>query len=312
MMPAVLRYLSYCRTFVHMDLKVRRDDAGWVGYDLRSIGLRQAPLVATYHMTRAHNPIRPHHHGRAMEICFLVKGRQSYRVGAKTYDMVGQDVFWAAPDEEHATMGKAHGRGVLYWMLVVLPVPGRDFLCIKGGDAKPLVQELRNLPRRHFRGSERLKRGFERIIQQAQSSDVKLRKVLSALAVADWLQEIIACARADAPAVLSPDIRSVKAMIEAHPETDVPLSEMARRCGLCLSHFKAKFRKQVGMPPSEYRLRQRTERARRLLADTSMSVTEIAFELGFSSSQHFARTFRRFTNLCPTDVRRTRGQSLSD
>lgn len=58
----------------------------------------------------------------------------------------------------------------------------------------------------------------------------------------------------------------------------------------------------LGSPhlPSGYR----AERARDLLTTTALSVTEIALETGFSSSQHLSTAFRRLTGSTPTDYRR--------
>lgn len=56
------------------------------------------------------------------------------------------------------------------------------------------------------------------------------------------------------------------------------------------------------MAPAEYVLQQRIAAAQQLLADSGKSITEIAYELGFSSSQTFATAFRRITSLRPSDV----------
>ena len=60
--------------------------------------------------------------------------------------------------------------------------------------------------------------------------------------------------------------------------------------------MKARFREELGMPPHEYILRRRIDRAATLLADktTNRSVTEVAYDLGFSSSQYFATVFQTF------------------
>ncbi len=70
-------------------------------------------------------------------------------------------------------------------------------------------------------------------------------------------------------------------------------SELARQAALSPSHLLALFRRHVGMPPHRYLLEQRVRRARHLLAFTDLPITELARELGFASSQAFAKTFRR-------------------
>ena len=87
------------------------------------------------------------------------------------------------------------------------------------------------------------------------------------------------------------------------------LREAALVAGLSLPRFKARFKNEVGIPPAEYLQRYRIERAEHGLANSTRSVTEIAFELGFCSSQYFATVFRRYTRLSPTQYRAARGES---
>ena len=67
------------------------------------------------------------------------------------------------------------------------------------------------------------------------------------------------------------------------------------------SRFKVRFKEQVGLPPAEYAIRRKVERAREWLKQ-GKSVTDVAFDLGFSTSQYFAITFKRITNQRPRDV----------
>ena len=66
-----------------------------------------------------------------------------------------------------------------------------------------------------------------------------------------------------------------------------------------------RFRQEVGQSPGEYILRAKIERARDLLADTDLSVTDIAYSLSFSSAQYFATAFKRLTRATPTSFRRS-------
>ena len=66
--------------------------------------------------------------------------------------------------------------------------------------------------------------------------------------------------------------------------------------------MEARFREELGMPPHEYILRRRIDRAAALLAAGRSSVTEVAYDLGFSSSQYFAMVFKRFTHRTPSQL----------
>jgi AraC-like DNA-binding protein len=64
------------------------------------------------------------------------------------------------------------------------------------------------------------------------------------------------------------------------------------------------FRKQTGLPPHEYIIRQRVEHAKYMLVNTDMSITGIAYKLLFSSSQYFSTVFKRFTMVTPNQYRK--------
>ena len=73
-----------------------------------------------------------------------------------------------------------------------------------------------------------------------------------------------------------------------------PLSraDLARRVGLSTRQLERLFRVYLGCTPTRYYLEQRLKHARQLLAQTSLSVTEIALASGFASSSHFTRSYR--------------------
>lgn len=54
----------------------------------------------------------------------------------------------------------------------------------------------------------------------------------------------------------------------------------------------------------EHLQRLKIERSRHLLRHTAQSITEIAMECGFASSQHFARIFKNFSGQSASDYRR--------
>ena len=69
----------------------------------------------------------------------------------------------------------------------------------------------------------------------------------------------------------------------------------------------------AGMTPKEYQMRARIIEAQRLLTETSLPVTTIAYELNYPSSQHFATQFRKLTGDSPGDYRRaTKNASRKD
>lgn len=94
-------------------------------------------------------------------------------------------------------------------------------------------------------------------------------------------------------------LKRVEAYIEAHLDGTVTLADMASAAGLSRMHFASQFRIATGMPPHEYLLRRRIERAQRILLETGESVVEIALAVGFQTQAHFTTVFRRFVGDTP-------------
>jgi len=94
--------------------------------------------------------------------------------------------------------------------------------------------------------------------------------------------------------------------IEARLADDIGLIELAAAVGLSPSHYATLFRTATGMPPHAWLVKRRVERACELLLNPHSSITDIAFALGFPSSQHFATTFRKHIGASPSEWRKAR------
>jgi AraC family transcriptional regulator len=60
-----------------------------------------------------------------------------------------------------------------------------------------------------------------------------------------------------------------------------------------------RFKHTLGLSPHRYVLRERIDEAQRLLAAGRMSISEVAFSLGFSDQSHFSQAFRKATGTTP-------------
>lgn len=83
---------------------------------------------------------------------------------------------------------------------------------------------------------------------------------------------------------------------------DIPA--LARIAHLSQSHFIRTFRATFGEPPHRYLQRRRVERAMFLLRQTERSVTEICWDVGFSSLGTFSRTFSDIVGEAPSAYRK--------
>lgn len=98
-------------------------------------------------------------------------------------------------------------------------------------------------------------------------------------------------------------LKAVLGYIEDHLGRDLGIGEIADVAGLSVSHFKTLFRKSQGMPPHQYLIRRRVERAAMQLRGSDMPIGEIAFENGFCHQSHLALHTRRVLGLTPQELR---------
>jgi AraC family transcriptional regulator len=100
--------------------------------------------------------------------------------------------------------------------------------------------------------------------------------------------------------------KRVVEFIEEHLGEAISLAALAELADLSLFHFARAFTQSFGAPPHRYHMARRMDRARILLHNPSLSVTEIGIQIGFRETSSFTRAFRRFTGLTPTEYRRHR------
>jgi AraC family transcriptional regulator len=97
--------------------------------------------------------------------------------------------------------------------------------------------------------------------------------------------------------------RTVAAHIEEHLTDQIPLAQLAQLVRLSPHYFCRAFKQSFGVPPHRYHSSRRIERAKVLLADRSLSVTDIGLTLGFSETGSFTAAFRKAAGLTPTRYR---------
>ena len=100
-----------------------------------------------------------------------------------------------------------------------------------------------------------------------------------------------------------PIVRRAKAYIAGHCGDAVSLGETARAMHVSTFYFCKIFKKATGLTFTDYLGRVRVEKAKNLLLNPHLRVSEIAYTVGFQSLTHFNRIFRKITGEAPTVFR---------
>jgi AraC family transcriptional regulator len=95
-------------------------------------------------------------------------------------------------------------------------------------------------------------------------------------------------------------LRAVAEYVEEHLDACPTLEQMAAAAHLSVYHFARQFRAATGLPPHQYVIMRRVDRAQQLLqAETSVSLAEVATHVGFSDQSQFSRHFKRLVGVTP-------------
>jgi AraC-like DNA-binding protein len=91
--------------------------------------------------------------------------------------------------------------------------------------------------------------------------------------------------------------------IEEHSDEELSLTKIAKLVNMNANYLSENFKQVTGINFVEYVARTRFKRARELLHNGDVSISEIAFAAGFQSLSQFNRVFKRFSGTSPTQYR---------
>src|ERR1035437_9375719 len=101
------------------------------------------------------------------------------------------------------------------------------------------------------------------------------------------------------------------AYMAQHLDQPLQVATLAALANISPSHFFALFKRRIGSAPMDYFTRLRMQRACRLLERTTLSVKEIASELGYDDPFYFSRVFKSVNRLAPSDYRAAQREMAS-
>ncbi len=98
-------------------------------------------------------------------------------------------------------------------------------------------------------------------------------------------------------------IMRAKQYIHERIGEDISLKEVASKVNTSSYYLCKQFKKATGLSYTEYVSKIRIQKAKRLLLEPEIRVSEVAFQVGFQSLTHFNRVFKKFTGQSPTEYR---------
>lgn len=231
------------------------------------------------------NAIYPRHKHAAGEFVYSFKGVMEIQAAGEHFLAPPQYGVWLPPGVEHVGLNRNEaGHCSLY---IAPPQSGRL-------PAKPcalavsplivaLLDQLRTQPTESIDSAE-----HERLLQVLVDQLVRAP-----------------CAGSYLPSSSDPALAAVLQFLEAHPDDNRPLAELAQLAHSTERTLIRRAQRDLGMPLSEWRQRLRILKAMPLLA-SGQKVEAIALELGYASASAFIAMFRRLMQQTPAEFRKGR------
>jgi len=107
------------------------------------------------------------------------------------------------------------------------------------------------------------------------------------------------------------EIWKARNFIHEHSDEELSLTKVAKFVNISRNHLSDKFKEVTGVNFVHYIARTRTEKARELLANSNLRISEIAFAVGFQSLSQFNRVFKKLTGKSPSAYRAARAKRTS-
>jgi AraC family transcriptional regulator len=99
-------------------------------------------------------------------------------------------------------------------------------------------------------------------------------------------------------------LRAVVEYVEGHLDAGPTLGQMAAVAGLSAYHFARQFKAATGLPPYQYVIARRVERAKQLLQGDDLTLAEVAARAGFADQSQLTRHFKRLVGVTPGQFRK--------
>jgi AraC-like DNA-binding protein len=246
-------------------------------------------------------PVRPMHQHSELELNLVLRGRASYILGNRRYELRSDDLVWLFPSQEHQLIDRSSD----YEMWIGVFSPGTLNALVRDSSAAILAEKnpagrfCKSLVHADAAAIGGLCAELFRTTGQVHVFNAGLHY----LALRSW-ERFTATLGTPRFNTLHPAVENALQMLR-RGESDESLMRLSLRAGLSPARLSRRFKTEVGLGIAEYRNRLRLERFIDLYG-TGHRVTALAaaFEAGFHSYAQFHRVFSRLMGYSPAEHRR--------
>lgn len=277
-------------------------------FEESSLLLPELDILGRIHFHHAlRDALHPDVHGDSYEIHYLLNGGLNWWVEDKAYEFGAGSAMVIRAGERHGAWNDVLQPCHKFWLRVRL---GDDKLMpgLSADEQRRIKAVLDGLSQHVVPVSNRFGAVFEQLLAEHRTpgpmSELVCRSLLHVLLgyLVRGLVESGQGSRNEGRRWSSPIERAFQAIEAREVSGDLlpDVRELAKVARMSEGAFRRRFEAEVGFTPLAYLNHRRIERAKRLLAARA-SVTTVAHELDFCSSQYFSTVFRKITGMTPSE-----------
>ena len=250
------------------------------------------------------------HRHAAMEITVCEHGAVKFDADGRAWTLLPGTVFVTQPGSVQVHRLRSNVRGsVLRWIFVTLPKKGGTFLGLSRDDSAILAKRLRGLDEWLYRLTATDLRLICDLLDDYErpSAASEMRLVRFRADALKFLLAVIDSSPVQSDVSAASRIYSIITQMRREPEKEYPVEKLIAETQMSETSLASAFKRDTGQTPHEFLVTCRIRKAMDILSkDPSARITDLATDLGFASSQHFAARFRRETGKTPSEWRAQR------
>jgi len=274
--------------------------------DLAAIGLNNIVLLGHYSYKQAKKKLKMHQHEDMLEICYLETGMQNYLVGDKNYLLKGGDLLLTPPNIIHGSNNFPEDKGSLFWLIIRIPKKDETILRLSQKESKILINRLLNMENLKFKGIPEMKKLLFSIFDNYNKKNDPLSKLTISNLILNFLLKVIYAGEKTNHKSISSDVEFCLSYIDNNIYQDIFISDLASKIFLSESRLKHKFKEEIGIPPNDYILRKKIDKAKQIFNNNfNISISELSYKLSFSSPSYFSTVFKRYQGISPSEYIQT-------
>jgi len=259
--------------------------------------------IGYYNYRSATHRLHNHYH-EMMEISVIIKGTQQYYADERPYTLQGGEIFVTKPYEPHGNNSGFQEICEYVWFQLDISDPDINFLGLSSPYSEYIFNQMKNFQKRTKTAEKSdlsmLKKAFFLLAENDER-----KKLLGQNYLISFIINNLCEGETEKKQTRSvSELDGAKIFINDHLYDDIDIKAVADHVGLSESRFKTRFKNEYGITPYAYITNKRIDAAKKLLRESQKSITQIAYMLNFSSSNHFSTVFKTRTGLTPSQFKK--------